>query len=207
MAPRKRARPHGRAEVVAAVVDAATQLFAQHGPAAVSLREVAEAADVNLGLIHRHIGSKADLLAAVLRGQPGIVRAPVRTAEEGATLLVAAGFDPPAYTVILLRAALDGYDLDELGIDFPLLDLSKTLLRARLNPLDADLRTALAASMLLGWHAVGRTFLELLGRDKVPPQDVVTSLEPAITALLTASERQQRPRGPSGSRRRRPTSS
>src|SRR5687768_4123329 len=59
-------RPRGRAEIVAAVLRAATNLFAERGPAAVSLRDVAAAADVTLSLINRHIGNKHALLAAVL---------------------------------------------------------------------------------------------------------------------------------------------
>lgn len=49
-----------------ALLAAALELFAERGPAAVSLREVAARAGTNLGLIHRHIGSKRDLVAEVL---------------------------------------------------------------------------------------------------------------------------------------------
>jgi AcrR family transcriptional regulator len=61
-----RSRPRGRDEVVAAVLDAAERLFALRGPAQVSLREIAHEAQVNIGLIHRHIGSKDALVSAVL---------------------------------------------------------------------------------------------------------------------------------------------
>src|SRR5207248_9502831 len=105
VAPRKGSNPYGREEVVVAVVEAATALFAERGPAAVSLREIAQAADVNLGLIHRHIGSKADLLAAVLRARPGMPPG-AATAEEGLATMIARGYAPPAFTVILVRAAL-----------------------------------------------------------------------------------------------------
>src|SRR5207248_8155711 len=105
VAARASSRPYGRDEVVAAVIEAATALFAERGPAAVSLREVAQAADVNLGLIHRHIGSKADLLAAVLRARPGMPPG-AATAEEGLATMIARGYAPPAFTVILVRAAL-----------------------------------------------------------------------------------------------------
>jgi AcrR family transcriptional regulator len=187
MAPRKVPRPYGRAEVVAAVIEAATGLFADRGPAAVSLREVAQGANVNLGLIHRHIGSKTDLLRAVLRARPGMAAADtLRTPEEISLFLLGAGPEPPAYTLILLRAALDGYDLSELGVDFPLVERTSAALRTRMSPVDADLRTALAAAMLLGWHALGRTLLEVFGREKVSAPAVVRSLAPAVEALLSA---------------------
>jgi AcrR family transcriptional regulator len=171
------------------VIEAATELFAERGPTAVSLREVAQAAHVNLGLIHRHIGSKSDLLAAVLRARPGMSDADTLTTPEEITLfLLSAGDAAPAYTLILLRAALDGYDLSELGVDFPLIARVSATLRDRLTPLDADLRTALAAAMLLGWHALGGTLVGLVGHGDVPADDVHRSLEPAVTAFLSASD-------------------
>jgi TetR/AcrR family transcriptional regulator, repressor for neighboring sulfatase len=46
-----------------ALLAAAIELFAEHGPASVSIRDVARHAGVNHGLVHRHFGSKDDLLA------------------------------------------------------------------------------------------------------------------------------------------------
>jgi len=169
------------------VIEAATELFAERGPAAVSLREVAHAADVNLGLIHRHIGSKTDLLVAVLEARPGMSAADqFQSPEDIAAFLLGAGDEPPAYTLILLRAALDGYDLTALGVEFPLMARTSAGLRSRLGPVDADLRTALATAMLLGWHALGRTLIDVFGHGDVPHADVTRSLEPAVEALLSA---------------------
>jgi AcrR family transcriptional regulator len=42
------------------------ELFAEHGPASVSVRDVACHAGVNHGLVHRHFGSKDDLLAEAI---------------------------------------------------------------------------------------------------------------------------------------------
>jgi AcrR family transcriptional regulator len=58
-------RPHGAEEVRSAVLRAARKRFAAEGPGA-SLRDIAAEAQVNLGLLHRHFGNKAALLAAVL---------------------------------------------------------------------------------------------------------------------------------------------
>ena len=58
--------PLGRTEVVAAVLETAADLFAERGPAATSIRDIAARSRVNHGLIHRHFGSKDALVGAVL---------------------------------------------------------------------------------------------------------------------------------------------
>jgi AcrR family transcriptional regulator len=61
-------RPLGRDEVRAAILEAAARRFASEGPDA-SLRDIADDAGVNLGLIHRHVGNKDDLIRAVLAAE------------------------------------------------------------------------------------------------------------------------------------------
>src|SRR3954466_11868208 len=51
----------------AAVIDAAERLFAEHGFAATSMRDISAASGVSHPLIHHHFGSKEDLHAAVKR--------------------------------------------------------------------------------------------------------------------------------------------
>src|SRR6516164_10691200 len=59
-------RPVGREAVVAAVLTAAAELFAERGPAATSIRDIAARSGVNHGLVYRHLGAKENLVAAVL---------------------------------------------------------------------------------------------------------------------------------------------
>lgn len=59
-------RPTGRDEISDAVLDAAERLFAAAGPMSVSLRAIAEEAGVNYGLVHRHFGTRDDLLERLL---------------------------------------------------------------------------------------------------------------------------------------------
>ncbi len=54
--------PSGPDEVRLAVLDAAARLFAERGVGQVSLREVAREANVQLGLIHRYVGSREELV-------------------------------------------------------------------------------------------------------------------------------------------------
>ncbi|NNL66837.1 MAG: TetR family transcriptional regulator [Myxococcales bacterium] len=58
--------PRGREAVVAALIAAATRLFAERGIEGASVRDVAGAAGVNHALVFRHFGSKARLVRRVL---------------------------------------------------------------------------------------------------------------------------------------------
>src|SRR2546429_9648403 len=58
--------PTGRAEVAAAILAAAADLFAERGPAATSIRDIAARSKVNHGLVFRHFGAKEQLVGAVL---------------------------------------------------------------------------------------------------------------------------------------------
>ncbi len=62
---RPRGSPSGPDGVRRAVLDAAADLFAQRGVAQVPLRDVAAAADVQLTLISRYVGNRAELVRAV----------------------------------------------------------------------------------------------------------------------------------------------
>ena len=61
---RARDMPHGTA---AKILDAAEQVFSEHGYAGTSTREIARRADVPFGALHYHWGSKKQLWDAVFR--------------------------------------------------------------------------------------------------------------------------------------------
>jgi AcrR family transcriptional regulator len=71
-----------------ALLASAVELFAEHGPASVSIRDIARHAGVNHGLVHRHFGSKDDLLAEAI--------------EVGSFSLLPGAFAP------------DGFDIDDV---------------------------------------------------------------------------------------------
>ncbi len=49
------------------LLNVAEGLFGEHGVSAVSLRQIVQAADANIGSVHYHFGSKEDLIRAVVR--------------------------------------------------------------------------------------------------------------------------------------------
>ena len=55
------------------ILDAAEQLFSEHGFASTSMREITNLADVNLASVNYHFGSKLDLLKAVFARRFGPV--------------------------------------------------------------------------------------------------------------------------------------
>lgn len=66
-AARSQAAPDQPAETPERILDAAERLFAAQGVEAVSIRDITQAADVNLGAINYHFGSKQALVVAVFR--------------------------------------------------------------------------------------------------------------------------------------------
>src|SRR5581483_8095998 len=120
--PKQQQRPHGRDEVMAAVLDAATTLFATRSPASVSVRDIASAAGVNHALVHRHFSSKQEVLRAVLERtveEIAAIAAEITDARAGIGRLFAASAAHETHWRALARALLDGENPRSLQRDFP----------------------------------------------------------------------------------------
>jgi AcrR family transcriptional regulator len=183
-------RPHGRSEVVTALLDAATTLFAAQGPAAVSLRDVAREANVNLGLIHRYIGGKQDLLAMVLERRPGMPALrpePPRSPDELVELILELIAVDAAYTRIMLRATLDGFPIPRMQQAFPLIERAIASARSTLPAPDAELRVGLLAAAAFGWQALSPLLLDAVGQPDLDGPAVAEALRPALLAFLRAA--------------------
>jgi AcrR family transcriptional regulator len=190
---RSATRPRGREQVVAAVVEAATRLFAERGPAAVPLRDVAAAANVTLSLIHRHIGNREALLREVLAtevaeagGAPGVARTSGDV--DLATFLRAlfGRLEPDLRTVLQARVILDGYDLRSLQQHYPGIELGIGLLRQELPEDQARVRAALFAAFFAGWQLLGSTYLRVTGADAIPAAQLAEIISPLLDALAHA---------------------
>src|SRR5690242_21845245 len=108
-------KPLGKDEVVAAVLAAAGELFAEKGPAATSIREVATRAGVNHGLLHRHFGSKRQLLAATLQHLADSAAALRKSGAPRAEIEAVYEFQAR----VMVRSTLDGFPVEELQQRFP----------------------------------------------------------------------------------------
>ena len=170
-------RPRGEQEVKDAVLEAASLLFAEKGPAATSLREIANAAGVNHGLIHRHFGSKQRLVRAVHDhlAQRLAATDPFRQATVTSALDAFHALEGNrTYWMVLTRAMLDGQLDDVLGSDLPGGHRMVETLRAAIGD-DADLDAgdlmAMAFAFSFGWLLL-RDFIQAAtgAGDDVPEQ-------------------------------------
>lgn len=172
-------RPYGRDAVRAALIAAATRLFAADGPARVSLRAIADEADVNLGQIPRHFGSKDALLGAVLEeAAKGIATTP---GPSGDLSDVAALFDAAAnspYWRLLAHVLLDGIDPMALQHETPTFNRLIALLRegqgsGAIDPVfEPRLGAAAMGAISLGWLLFQPFLVSATGLQDETSQDV-----------------------------------
>jgi TetR/AcrR family transcriptional regulator, repressor for neighboring sulfatase len=167
--------PVGRDEVVAATLEAAADLFADRGPAATSIRDVAARAGVNHGLIHRHFGTKEQLVGAVL--------------DHLARQLTTAPDVDAAVTRqmrVIARATLDGYSVGRLQTGFPTAGhLVDDLRRTHSTEQDARLAAAHVIALQLGWKMFGEFLRASTGLDGVDGDTLQRSIWEAADRLGT----------------------
>ncbi|MCA9519961.1 MAG: TetR/AcrR family transcriptional regulator [Myxococcales bacterium] len=191
-AEHKEKRDRGE-EIREALVDALLERLAERSIASISVREIAAAASLNHGLVHRHFGSKEALVrAAIAQISDEIHRgAPLDAA------ISSWSFDylrrKPALARIVARVCLDGPS-DLLGAAAP----SETRLAQILRPIERLLErfgsheprlprivNALATSAFLGWF-VFRPFLkESFGIDE-GDDELVRRLLTRVDSLMAA---------------------
>jgi AcrR family transcriptional regulator len=93
------------------ILDAAERLFAEHGFRGTSVRAITDLAGANLAAVGYHFGSKADLLAAVIRR---VVEPIIAAQDAGLDRLLAQTPDPPVSELV---AAFAGPLFDEMPAD------------------------------------------------------------------------------------------
>ena len=149
-------KPRGKDAVRLALIEAATRLFSERGPADVSVRELAKEAGVNHGLIHRHFGSKDGLLEATMthlsHGVASSLGRPSQT--ESLTELLNSTFGATERAIhwrILARALLDGVPVRELQAEFPVVQrLLAAARRGTVSPLSPEAQVTLLLASGLG---------------------------------------------------------
>ncbi|BDE12520.1 HTH-type transcriptional repressor [Mycobacterium sp. 20KCMC460] len=135
--------------MAAAVLTAAADLFAERGPAATSIRDIAARSKVNHGLVFRHFGTKEQLVGAVLDYIAGDLAALLQSG--AAPAVVDRAIDRQMR--VWARARLDGYPTEKLQTSFPNVDqwLEQVLPRYG-DDTAARLAIANALALQLGWR-------------------------------------------------------
>jgi TetR/AcrR family transcriptional regulator, repressor for neighboring sulfatase len=180
------ARRPGREGAVEALVEAARALFAERGPDAVSLRDVARRAGVNHGLIRHYIGSRDDLLRLVFAVSTERARRQVEGAHDATDALRALrglAASSTDYSRLLAWALLEGHDPAQFHGRSSALD---TVVKVSGDD-SRELRVALAMAMVqtLGWKLFGDYALSAVGLDDEDPDAVRRDAEALVDRLVT----------------------
>ncbi|OBG61122.1 MULTISPECIES: TetR/AcrR family transcriptional regulator [unclassified Mycobacterium] len=171
--PEQEISPTGRDEVVAAILESASELFAERGPAAASIRDIAARARVNHGLVFRHFGTKEKLVASVLDHLAGQLSAVMDRGGTPDEIQAAGG----RQLRVIARALLDGYPAGQLQSSFPAAARLLDEIRPQ-HPSEeaARLAAANASALLLGWQMFEPFLRSATGLHDLPPDELRRSI-------------------------------
>ena len=161
----------GRVDVEERLVAAAADLLGEVGPRAMSVRQVAERAGVNHGLVHHYFGGKDGLARAGMKRLVAEHMQWVRGRNEGRSIpspLALSG--DQRYLRAVVRCVLDGETelaLTELteGVSVPRSAMDAVVARDGRDEPDVETRAVVAATMALemGWAALEPFILAITG--------------------------------------------
>jgi TetR/AcrR family transcriptional regulator, repressor for neighboring sulfatase len=173
--------PTGRAEVAAAILAAATELFAERGPAATSIRDIAARSNVNHGLVFRHFGTKENLVGAVLDHLGAgltdllLTDAPPDVIEEALDRQMR----------VMARTVLDGYPAGQLQKRFPnIATLLDWVLPLSDDETSARLAVANALALQFGWRLFAPILRSATGIDDLPEAELRQSVSAEVGRIL-----------------------
>jgi AcrR family transcriptional regulator len=180
--------------VEAAILAAARALLAERGPAGVALRDIADAAGVNFGLVYHYFGTKDELLDAVYARATEQAASRLREVEhldDALDVLMRLGDGTTARLVAW--AALDGKDPAELfGVSPALTELAGLVQRdasargARVTADEARVFAAFAMVVALGWRLFGPLALAVAGARSDDPQRYAGHVRGLVQQLASA---------------------
>lgn len=192
----KKKKPHGREEVTKALIEAAADLFSKCGVEAVSVRDIADKAGVNHGLIHRHFGSKEVLrrktqeyLAAGIREGVGMPS----DFEDAMLRAFATLRQQPAFWRVLARTFLDGESHGDVQSDFPFLHYLVDLARAGqaegkiTDAIDPRFLVAAVVAFGLGMLVFERFILPGTGLEEESRDSIQQKMNEGLASFLRGS--------------------
>ncbi len=182
--PKEAEVPVGREEVAAAILTAAADLFAERGPAATSIRDIAARSKVNHGLVFRHFGTKEQLVGAVLD-------------HLGMNLTALLQGEVPAEDIehaadrqlrVMARTLLDGYPAGQLQQRFPnVAELLHRVLPRHDSDRSARLAVANALALQFGWRLFEPILRSAAGIEELSDAEVRQAVGAEMARMLKAS--------------------
>ena len=158
---------HPRSETTERILDAAEDLFSRRDPDQVTVREIAEKAGVTHPVVHEYVGSKADIVAAVMsRGAPRRQQLMLEHPDffEALPLVSWDVLSRRVHSRSVVRAAMDDrrYEAleDRILSGQMLLDLARksidegTRRPPAVGPLDPRFALAATTALVYGWVAM-----------------------------------------------------
>jgi AcrR family transcriptional regulator len=165
------------------LIEAATDLFASHGPAQVSVREIAEAAGVNHGLVHHYFGSKDALLRETLDTLARQAADEI-TEWRGGEVVFAEGGAIERHGRIVAHLLLAAREPADAQTEFPAIRALVGELRRRgLDDGEARERAAQVTALVLGWQLFEPFLTRAAELDNDPPSRAL--LGDGVQRLLT----------------------
>lgn len=180
--------PIGREAVAAAVLAAAAELFAERGPAATSIRDIAARSKVNHGLVFRHFGAKEQLVSAVLEYLGSQLTELLQSGAPAEDLEHALDRQMRVWA----RTLLDGYPAEQLQTHFPnvvpVLDYALAR-HAELGRDDVAARLAVANALALqlGWRLFEPMLRSATGLEDLPHADLRQAVLAESASILEPS--------------------
>jgi TetR/AcrR family transcriptional regulator, repressor for neighboring sulfatase len=190
--------PGGREATIAAIIDAAEELFAARGYDAVSVREIAERAGVSHALVHRYLGSKADIYRGILESN---ARSMLAAAPDDPDLLATVSLmlrdglaQHRRYLRLVMHSAVRGVPIswpaDMFGATERLVELAEGA-AASASPeevadrrLDPRLAVAFVVALTVAWSVLEPLLLARTGIDDMDEDAIVDALERVVLGIL-----------------------
>ncbi len=192
--------PRGREVTTEKILEAAEKLFAALPPSVVTTRAIAQEAGVNLTLIHRYVGSKDEVLRAVMYRYAKRFKEDVDHASNFEHGLLAMINDPrqESFFRTLAHVVLSGHPLsDVVTLDGGVSALLKTVPKER----DEVTKVLALLAMSWGWRLFGEFLLMCAGSRENPDQareqvmsHLLKALHPAGSAPPQAAKKAVTPR-------------
>jgi AcrR family transcriptional regulator len=199
--PGRRPRRRSREEVSQALIDAAATLFAERPSGRVTVREIADRAGVNAGLVHRYFGRKERLMRAAMEQSQRAIAVRMDEVDDvrrDIDIIFRELLGRKEFIAVLARASLDGV-LPEFPAGYPTMTALLQRIEAARGattpggpdapPSAHDPRVVVAClgALTLGYGVFERFVRRGTGLDTVPDDQVEAAILDVLRAIIAGA--------------------